>query len=342
VGRAILTAVRMPSDDDGAWEWLLFAQQGIVTYAQAVRHKGRGHLRNEIDRGRWRRVANGVISTTPTLSRPQHPWVAVLTCGKGAVLAGLEAARRDGLRVSSRRLTIDVLVPARRNARPRPTLLTTEMPGIRVHRTQTLSRKDVLCSPARTAMPRSVVDAAQWALNDREAQLIVASACQQRLVTPDEIVQAVHRQPRACRRGLVLQTAMDAMGGATALSEIDFAHLCRRYRLPAPDMQVRRKDANGRIRYLDAYWHKARLHVEIDGAHHMDAQHWSADMLRQNEVWLEGDRVLRFPAFLVRTDPLAVVTQLRQALGAPPSGDAPHPPPAGSHGDHSHEQQQVG
>jgi very-short-patch-repair endonuclease len=230
------------------------------------------------------------------------------------VLAGLEAARVDGLRVRSHRLTIDVLVPARRNARPRPALLTTEMPGIRVHRSQTLSRDQVLPGPARTAMSRSVVDAAQWALDDREAHMIVVSACQQRLVTPDEILRAVRNQPRARRRGLVRQAAMDALGGATALSEIEFVQLCRRHRLPVPDMQVRRKDASGRVRYLDAYWREARLHVEIDGAHHMEARHWGADMLRQNEVWLEGDRVLRFPAFLVRSDPLAVVAQLRQAL----------------------------
>jgi very-short-patch-repair endonuclease len=304
----------MPSDDAGEWEWTLFTQHGIVTYAQAVRHKGRAHLRNEIDRGRWRRVANGVITTTPRLSQPQQYWVAILTCGRGAVLAGLAAARAGGLRVTSRRLTIDVLVPARRNARPRPTLLTTEMPGIRVHRSQTLSRESVLHNPPRTAMARSVVDAAQWALHEREAQQIVASACQQRLVSPEEILQAVQNQPRARRRGLARDTAMDALGGATALSEIDFVKLCRRHRLPEPDLQERRNDASGRTRYLDAYWRQARLHVEVDGAHHMDARHWAADMLRQNEVWLEGDRVLRFPAFLVRTDPLAVVTQLRAAL----------------------------
>jgi very-short-patch-repair endonuclease len=315
VGGAILTGMRMPSDDAGEWEWTLFSQQGIVTYTQALRHKGRGHVRNEIDRGRWRRVANGVIATTPRLSQSQHFWVAVLTCGRGAVLAGLAAARVSGLRVASRRLTIDVLVPAQRNARPRPALLTTEMPGIRLHRSQNPCQL-VLPDPPRTAMPRSVVDAAQWALTDREAQLIVVSACQQRLVTPQELLDAVEDQPRARRRGIVREAAMDALGGATALSEIDFVKLCRRHRLPEPDLQERRKDAGGRTRYLDAYWRKWKLHVEIDGAHHMDARHWGKDMLRQNEVWLEGDRVLRFPAFLVRTEPLAVVAQLRAALGA--------------------------
>ena len=60
-------------------------------------------------------------------------------------------------------------------------------------------------------------------------------------------------------------------------------------------------------RYLDAYWRWWRLHVEIDGAHDMDARNWAADMQRQNEVWLASDRILRFTAFDVRTRPDYVV-----------------------------------
>ena len=84
--------------------------------------------------------------------------------------------------------------------------------------------------------------------------------------------------------------------------------------LPKPDMQVLRKDASGRNRYLDAYWEEHKLHVEVDGAHHMEVRHWTADMLRQNEVWLEGDRVLRFPAHLLKHRPEIVMEQIRQAL----------------------------
>jgi hypothetical protein len=113
---------------------------------------------------------------------------------------------------------------------------------------------------------------------------------------------------------LIRTTLADIDGGAQALSEIDFMALCRRYRLPCPDLQEHRTDAGGRIRYLDAYWREWHLHVEIDGAHHMDVRHWAADMLRQNEIWIAGDRVLRFPAWLVRADPAAVAVQVRAAL----------------------------
>ncbi|HZM78351.1 MAG TPA: DUF559 domain-containing protein [Candidatus Limnocylindrales bacterium] len=304
----------IPSDDDGPWAWLLFRQSGVVTYAQALEHFPRAHIRHEIER--WRRISHGVILAGQELGRSQQLWVAVLAAGDSALLAGFEAAREGGLRLTSRRLTIDVIVPACHHRRKVPKLSTHEMPGVRVHRSN-VALKAAAGNPPRTTMARSVVDAAQWSLTDREAQLLVAAACQQRLVSPEEILAETGDQPRAKRRALVVHTAQDAQGGATALSEIDFVRLCQKNGLPPPDLQERRKDASGRTRYLDAYWHKAKLHIEIDGAHHVEARHWSADMLRQNEVWLEGERVLRFPAFLLRTSPEKVVEHLKTALGLP-------------------------
>ena len=54
----------------------------------------------------------------------------------------------------------------------------------------------------------------------------------------------------------------------------------------------------------------------IDGAHHLDPRHWAADLRRQNEIWVAGDRILRFTAFDVRRHPDYVVAQLRAALDA--------------------------
>jgi very-short-patch-repair endonuclease len=58
------------------------------------------------------------------------------------------------------------------------------------------------------------------------------------------------------------------------------------------------------------------VHAEVDGAHHMDARHWEADMERQNDVWIAGDRILRFSAAAVRRRPAAVAETLRRALSA--------------------------
>jgi very-short-patch-repair endonuclease len=75
-----------------------------------------------------------------------------------------------------------------------------------------------------------------------------------------------------------------------------------------------RTDRAGTRRFLDAYFEAYRVHVEIDGAQHRDARNWAADMKRQNDLWIAGERVLRFPAYLIRTNPDEVATQLRAAL----------------------------
>lgn len=304
----------MPTAEAGEWEWLLFEQCGVVTSAQAVRHLGRSAVRTGIRHGRWRPLCRGILLTgNGRLTPDQQLWVAVLAAGPGAGVAGLAAAALSGLRPA----VLDVLVPGSRTASVRLTRLPSDMPPVRVHRTTVLPpghRRSTL--PPRTSMARSVVDAAAWARGDDEARMIVAAACQQRRVTTGELRRVLDVLPRVHRRRLIATTVADVAGGAGALSEINLVSLCRRHRLPLPDLQRRRTDADGRNRYLDAYWREWRLHAEIDGAHHMDAARWAADMLRQNAVWIAGDRILRFPAWLLRTRPDVVVAQLRDALSA--------------------------
>jgi hypothetical protein len=46
----------------------------------------------------------------------------------------------------------------------------------------------------------------------------------------------------------------------------------------------------------------------------MEAPARWADMRRQNDLWIAGNRILRFPSWLVRRDPAAVAAQVRAAL----------------------------
>jgi hypothetical protein len=163
---------------------------------------------------------------------------------------------------------------------------------------------------------RSLVDAAQWACSDEEARAVIAAGFQQRLVNDADIRQVLDRMPRARRRKLIAQTAADAAGGAHSLAELDFLGLVRRAGLPEPSRQKVRYDATGRRRYLDVYFDGWGVHVEIDGSQHLDALVAWADMRRQNELWIAGDRVLRFPAWAVRNEPDQVIAQLKAALRA--------------------------
>lgn len=124
----------------------------------------------------------------------------------------------------------------------------------------------------------------------------------------------VQRRPKARRRRLILLTLWDVDGGATALSELDFARLCRRHHLPAPSRQAVRTDRQGRRRYLDVYWDTYHLVVEVDGRWHMEAAQWWSDMWRDNELHVGGDTVLRYPSFAVRENEEQVAEQVRQML----------------------------
>jgi very-short-patch-repair endonuclease len=310
----MLRAVPGPADE---WEWIRFEQAGVVTSAQAVRRFGRGVVRSRIQQGRWRRICRGIMLTgNGLLIHEQQLWVAVLAAGPDARLAGAAAATAGGVR-GLRCAPVDVLVPVRRTPSARLSGRPPDMPAVRIHRTTVLPASHQQTGlPPRTTVARSVIDAAAWATRDDEARTAVAAACQQRRTTPAELRLVLDALPRVRRHRLIRTTIADVAGGAEALSEIDLLALCRRHRLPVPDLQVHRRDANGRNRFLDASWREWHVHAEIDGAHHMDAREWAADMLRQNAIWTAGDRILRFPAWLLRARPHDVAAQIRAALRA--------------------------
>jgi hypothetical protein len=158
------------------------------------------------------------------------------------------------------------------------------------------------------------MDAASWALNDDRARAIVAAAFQQGIVTYDDMVPVLDRLVRPKRHALIVTAIADAAGGVESIAEQDFLRLCRRGHLPRPVCQSVVPDASGRRRLRDAYFEEWRVHVEVDGSHHMDVANWWADMRRQNEMWTSGDRVLRFPAWAVRAEPDVVIDQVRRAL----------------------------
>ena len=272
----------------------------------------RAKLRHLVDSRRWTRPHRGIyLAHNGPITLEQRVWIGVLSAGgrHQAWLAGTSALRAGGLK-GLRDTTIHVYIPmTARDSNPPA--------GVVVHRTSTLEAID--CSrglPSRTSPARSVVDAAQWASTDANARAIIASAFQQRLVDRPAIDEVLHRVRRIRRRALIASTAHDASGGSESISELDLLQLCRQGKLPAPTRQSVVTDARGRRRYRDAYFERWRVHVEIDGGQHMDVSAWWSDMKRQNDMWTTGDRVLRFPAWAIRSHPDDVIDQIRTALNA--------------------------
>jgi Protein of unknown function (DUF559) len=293
---------------------LLFLQEGVLSRRQALRFFSPSAIRHRLASGRWRAAHRAVYVThTGPLTLQQRWWVAVLAAGahgRPALLGGLSALALMGFRGYPSPVT-HIVLPAGRRADSPPA-------DVLVHRTRHLPRCDVhrVGRPPCTMPARSIVDAARWACADEQARSIVAAAFQQRLVSGDELHRVLDRLPRVRRAGLILQTASLAAGGSHSLPELGYLALSRKAGFPEPARQVARRDAAGRRRYLDFLYEEYGVHVEIDGAQHMEVRAAWADMRRQNELWIAGERVLRFPAWLIGARPGEVVAQVRAALTA--------------------------
>lgn len=279
----------------------LFAEQGgAATRAQlAALGLSHDHIRGHVTARRWRTIGPLVVAGfTGTPTRTQRWWIAVLHAGPTAQLAGLTAAEAHGLHRWSTEV-LHVRVPHLANP-PR-------LDGVRVHRTRGWRTHGG--EPARSPAPDSLVDAASWMKTDAAAAGVLAAGVQQRIVTAPAL--RVSAAKAHGRRNLIRNICADLEGGAEALSEIRLGHLAARAGLPAPIRQIIRVDPQGRRRYLDADF--GAFAVEIDGMAHLDPERHADDLERQNDLVMEGLRLLRFSALRVRTQPDRVVAQLRRA-----------------------------
>ncbi len=266
-------------------------------------------LTANIKAARWQRCGRAVVLHSGPLTRDERWRAALVNCGPQAVLTAFTAAEFAGLK-DWQRDQIHVLdSPGARAPQHCP------LP-IRLHRTVDWPASRWRGYRCHSLAPAIVIAASTFE-KSRSGCGILAAAVQQRLLTADQLLDALNGAARVRHRATLLAAAHDIGGGSQALSEIDFVRLCRRYRLPAPVRQLRRRDSTGRYRYLDATWRRkdGRLVVaEVDGALHLSPRRWWDDQLRQNELALADALVLRFPSVVVRTDPGLVATQLRRAL----------------------------
>jgi hypothetical protein len=299
---------------------VLADQEGVLSTSVALRFMTEDQLRWKISSGRWQKPSRGVVvAQSGPLTDRQMLWAALLRAGPRAALAGLTAARLDGFKGYDDKIPfadrpIHLLVPYGHKQRTPPRGLT-----VVTHYSQLLiTSADVhpTRQPRRTRIARSLVDAAAWMPTDRGAAAILAAGVQQRLVRADDLRQVSGRIQTLRRRKLILGTLGDIEGGSQALSELDFnKKVVRVFRLPEPSRQVARRDTRGRRRWTDVMWDDYKIVVEIDGAQHTEdpLQRWD-DMERDIDLSMDGYLTLRFPAWLIRTDPQYVAHRILDAL----------------------------
>lgn len=271
--------------------------------AEAISRFGRGAVRHAIASGRWQRPERGVVVThNGPLSAQERELVALMVCAPGSVLAGPSAIAHDGFKGFEQAETYVVLPEGAQ--RPRAD-------GLIPHWSTKIDDKDVHPKrlPVRTRPPRSVIDFASWCGNDRYARAIVIAAFQQGLIDNRSVREALTRRGPCRRRALIVESILDANGGIQSLPERDFNDLRRRAGLPAPSRQQRLRTPNGRY-YLDVEWKQYGIAIEVHGIPHQHIRQWDADVLRGNEVVINGKRLMIFTSYAIRHEQKVVLDQL--------------------------------
>lgn len=286
----------------------LAAPQGGVVHRRQLYAAGvtRSEVRAELRAGGWRSwgcqtiaVHNGPLDSVGLLHR------AVFETGADAALDGVSALAAAGLEQFQAPVVHVSVSKGRKHGRPR---------GVRVHETRRRRDDDVLStSPPRVRTDVAAIRAALWASTSRQAAFVLLLVVQQRLATPAALQAAFQLVKRDRRRRFIAGVLAEAGGGAQSMGELDFARMCRERGLPEPDRQVRRMLPGGRA-YLDGYWERYGVVVEIEGIQHLLPDVVIADSLRQNWLTIGNDKVLRIPVLGLRLAPDDFMEQVERLL----------------------------
>lgn len=292
-----------------ALELLAMEQDNVVSRSQlAALGMDRYSVRGQVRGRRWRTIGEqAVVLHRGPLGFRARVWAAVLECGAGAAVAAQTALRLYGLDDIG---TETVQLVVARGTRIRP------LPGVKVHESRRFRpERDIHPTrrPPVVRVERAAIDAAVWTRRTRSACAVLAAAVRERMTTASRLKTELRSAGQVRHRRLLAAVLNDIEGGTHALSEIDFARLCRRFGMPPPTRQAIRLDAQGRRRYLDAEFRRpdgSVFAVEVDGGVHLQpAKSWD-DAIRANDIVIGGTPLLRFPSVIIRTDTAIVRRQL--------------------------------
>ena len=282
---------------------------GFVMSRAGLRSHGvtRHHMASQVAAGRWVKLGTQTIGLRDApLGETAERWRAIWEVGHGiAVIDGASALLAAGL-TGWEEESVHVSVLHAHAVTP--------VEGVRIHKVIRRVEGEVMpVGLPRTTPAVAAIRAAHWAASDRQAATILAMPVQQRLVTGKQLLEAARVVRGRTRRALIRQLVADVADGAQSLGELDFAAACRRRGLPVPSRQVLRRGPKGRV-YLDVYFDDYGFAVEIDGAGHLQGLVQLDDNLRDNQLVIDGDRVLRINLVALRLTEDVVMDQVESAL----------------------------
>ena len=209
------------------------------------------------------------------------------------MLANLSAARRHGL-TGWERPYVCVLVDDELSFEP--------VEGVDFFRSRRpfdllLSRKPGI--PTCRLEPAVLLWAAYEATN-RAAHGVLAASVQQRLTTATRLIEWIDVLQPLRRAKPFKRTLSFVDAGAHSGAELEVVRMCRRFGMPPPDRQRRRRDKHGRPRWTDAEWDlpgNFTLILEVEGGFHMEVLEAAADARRSRRITTRSRVVVRCTAY---------------------------------------------
>ena len=244
------------------WPELLDFQSRVVSRRQALSHGvTRKIVNGRAEAGSWQRLQRGTYATFSGLPpREARLWAAVLRAGPGAVLSHETAAEIHGF-AAKPSSEIHVTVPIGRDP-----ARWGDIPGVVIHRSRNVASQPLpLWQLPRTPIAETVLDlvAASETFDDAYAWLSRATGRQ--LATVEMIRDALAERKRMRWRSWLAEALDDAAEGVMFPLERRYVRdVERAHGLPSARRQARRDLASG-VRYLDNYYERYRLCVELDG-----------------------------------------------------------------------------
>jgi hypothetical protein len=272
-----------------------------------------------LDGGPWQRILPGIVLLfTGRPTRDQEVLAALLLCGDGAVVTGLEACRRYGLRRGPKQGPTDrgvrVLIPHERQRR--------SVGFVEVERTHRMPQVFMKDGIPLAPLPRACMDAARHLRVAPDVTELLAEPVQRNLCT---VMSLVRELDAASRRGTARpRAALDAIGaGVRSIAERAASELWRASGLPDPSWNCEIRTSDGRLLGIADCWvDDVAMVWEIESTEwHLSPADHARTVERAAAFTAAGAvYVASKPSTLAR-DPMAVVSMLRaaheQARGRP-------------------------
>jgi hypothetical protein len=302
-----------------AVHWVANSQLGLISAAQLcdIGVPGSTIAYRIRTGGPWRRILPGIYTlTVGQLTVEQKELAGLMFAGQGAVLTGVSALRRHGIRyLPSTNGEVHVAIAVERHRKSAGFVV--------VERAKHFPTATMVGGHPCADVARAIVDAGRRVTNRRETRAMVLEVVQRELTTIDDLHQELLR---AQRRGsaLLRESIAEARAGVRSVPEAELRHLLTAAPIPEPLWNPKVYLPGGRfLAQPDGLIVESMVALEVDSRqHHSQGDDWVRTLERAGDLTAAGLLVVSIVPSQMRANPARSVRRIveihRQGLRRDP------------------------